>query len=64
MNYARTVWVSLSDGKFLDKKPSEKEKIPVRPFAGDLLKRGEAMQNYRPSLDPVRIAGTVVESKK
>jgi hypothetical protein len=57
VNYRRTVWVSLTDGKFLDKKPTEKDKIPVRPFVGDLVKKGDAQKNYIPSLDPVRVEG-------
>lgn len=63
VNYRRTVWVSLTDGAFLDKKPTDKDKIPVRPFAGDLIKRGDEMKNYVPSLDPVRVAGKVVAEK-
>ena len=57
VNYRRTVWVSLTDGTFLDKKPTEKEKIPVRPFVGELVKRGDAQKYYVPSLDPVRSEG-------
>ncbi len=60
VNYRRPVWVSLTDGAFLDKKPTEKDKVPVRPFVGDLVKRGDDMKNYVPSLDPVRTAGKVV----
>jgi len=60
VNYRRPVYVSLTDGHFLDKKPTEKDKIPVRPFVGALSKRGEDMKNYVPSLDPVRVAGKVV----
>lgn len=36
----------------------------VPTIAGELLKRGEAMRNYQPSLDPVRVAGTVAKAKK
>jgi hypothetical protein len=53
--------VSLTDGTFLDKKPTETAKIPVRPFIGGLVKRGEAMKSYVPSLDPVGIPGKVAE---
>ena len=60
VNYRRPVYVSLTDGAFLDKKPTEKDKIPVRPFVGDLAKKGDDMKNYRPSLDPVRVAGKVL----
>ncbi len=58
-NYRRTVWVSLTDGTFLDaaKQPADKNKIPVRPFVGELVKRGDAQKNYLPSLDPVRVEG-------
>lgn len=63
VNYRRPVWVSLADGTFLDKKPTEKDKVPVRPFVGDLVKRGDDMKNYAPSLDPVRVAGKVVTPK-
>lgn len=58
VNYRRPVYVSLADGAFLDEKPTEKERTPVRPFVGDLVKRGDAMKNYVPSLDPVRVPGT------
>lgn len=57
VNYRRPVWVSLTDGAFLDKKPTEANKVPVRPFIGGLVKRGDEMKNYVPSLDPVRVAG-------
>jgi hypothetical protein len=63
VNYRRPVWISLSDGKFLEKKPTDKEKTPVRPFVGELVKRGDEMKNYVPSLDPVRVAGKVVAEK-
>lgn len=59
VSYRRPVWVSLADGTFLDKKPTEKDKIPVRPFVGDLIKRGDEMKSYAPSLDPVRVPGKV-----
>lgn len=63
-NYRRTVYVSLTDGSFLDQKPTEKDKAPVRPFVGDLVKKGSTEQkNYVPSLDPVRAAGKVVTEK-
>lgn len=62
VNYRRVVRVSLIDGTFLDTaaKVSDTNKIPVRPFVGELVKRGEAQKNYVPSLDPVRTPGKVV----
>jgi hypothetical protein len=60
VNYRRSVYVSLRDGAFLDKKPTEKDKIPARPFVGELVKRGDDMKNYVPSLDPVRVTGKVI----
>jgi hypothetical protein len=60
VNYRRTVWVSLTDGRFLNQKPTDPKKAPVRPFVGELVKRGEAMRNYVPSIDPVRVVGKVV----
>jgi len=51
------------DGAFLDKKPTEKDRVPVRPFVGDLVKRGDDMKNYVPSLDPVRVPGKVLAPK-
>jgi hypothetical protein len=59
VNYRRTVWVSLTDGTFLDRKPTDPNRVPVRPFVGGLVKRGDDMKNYTPSLDPVRVAGKV-----
>jgi hypothetical protein len=64
LNYRRTVRVSLTDGTFLDKPPTEKDKTPVRPFVGDLVKRGDAMKNYVPSADPVRVAGRIASPKE
>jgi hypothetical protein len=60
VNYRRPVWVSLTDGTFLDKKPTDTAKVPVRPFVGGLGKRGEEQKTYVPSLDPVRVAGKFV----
>jgi hypothetical protein len=59
VNYRRPVNVSLADGRFLDREPTEKEKVPVRPFVGGLVKRGEEQRSYVPSLDPVRVPGKV-----
>ncbi|MCE9568151.1 MAG: hypothetical protein K8U57_39615 [Planctomycetes bacterium] len=64
VNYRRVVQISLTDGTFLDKKPTDKDKIPVRPFVGELVKRGDDMKNYVPSLDPVRVAGKVGPASK
>jgi len=63
VNYRRPAYVSLTDGTFLDKKPSEKDRVPMRPFVGDLVKRGGDMKNYVPSLDPVRMPGKIVVPK-
>lgn len=63
VNYRRTVWVSLADGTFLDRKPTEKDKVPVRPFVGDTVKRGDEMKRYVPSLDPVRVPGKIASDK-
>ncbi|HEX8911320.1 MAG TPA: hypothetical protein VF796_03095 [Humisphaera sp.] len=64
-NYGRRVWVSLVDGALLDpdRKPADPAKLPGRPFVGDLVKRGDAMLRYVPSLDPVRVAGTYADEK-
>lgn len=58
-NYRRVVRVSLTDGTFIDAPTTEtdKNKVPVRPFVGELVKRGDAQKNYIPSLDPVRTPG-------
>jgi hypothetical protein len=62
-DYRRTVRISLTDGTFLDPgaKSAGPNKVPARPFVGELVKRGDAMKNYVPSLDPVRVAGKVRE---
>ncbi len=62
VNYRRKVWVSLTDGTFLDpeKKPDDPDRVPTVPFKGEPVKRGDDMKNYVPSLDPVRVAGKVV----
>lgn len=57
----RLVRVDLVTGKFLDptEKPADPNKMPVRPFKGELSKRGEGgMHDYIPSADPVRVEGT------
>jgi hypothetical protein len=60
-NHRRTVRISLTDGAFLDAsaKPSDPDKVPVRPFVGGLVKRGAQQRDYVPSLDPVRTEGRV-----
>ncbi len=61
-NDRRVVRVSLIDGTFLDPdaKVTDRNKVPARPFVGDLVKRGsEEQKRYVPSLDPVRMPGKV-----
>lgn len=58
----RVVRVSLTDGRILgpDEKLTDPAKIPVRPFVGeDALPKFDPawIENYVPSLDPVRKAG-------
>ena len=58
----RVVRVSLTDGRVFgpDEEITDPAKIPVRPFIGEkALPKGcpEWLENYTPSLDPVRKAG-------
>ncbi len=58
----RVVRVSLTDGRIFgpDEEITDPAKIPVRPFIGDdALPKGNPdwIENYVPSLDPVRKAG-------
>ena len=58
----RVVRVSLTDGRIFgpDEEITDPEKIPVRPFIGaDALPKASKdwIENYVPSLDPVRKAG-------
>ncbi len=60
---ARVVRVSLTDGRILDtnEKLDDPNKTPVRPFVGpDRPPKNSKpwREGYRPSLDPVRTAGT------
>ncbi len=63
--YQRVVRFDLTTGKEID--PSTKivevAKIPVRPFAGKLITRDQG-HAYVPSLDPIRVAGVLGESKR
>ena len=63
--YRRIVRFDLTTGKEIDPstKITETAKIPARPFAGKLITRGEG-HAYIPSLDPIRVAGVLGESKK
>ena len=58
----RVVRVSLTDGRIfgLDEEITDPAKVPVRPFVGENAlpsRRAEWIENYTPSLDPVRTAG-------
>ncbi len=56
----RTVRVDLVTGKLLDPaaKPADPQKVPGRPFVGDVIAGGRGNQkDYVPSPDPVRVAG-------
>lgn len=61
VNYRRVVRVSLRDGLFLDpaKSQTDSQQTPVTPFQGPLVKRGDEMKLFVPSLDPVRVAGKI-----
>ena len=58
----RQLRISLTDGRLISVDETlPEEKTPVRPYQGDdhLPKSdGEWKENYTPSLDPVRVAGT------
>ena len=63
LDYRRVVRIRLTDGAVLSH--SEKlaaAKTPVKPYAGPQISRSESPA-YVPSLDPVRIPGTVDASK-
>jgi hypothetical protein len=64
LDYKRVVRVRLTDGAFLDaaEKPTDPNKLPARPFAGAGVSRGDS-PGYVPSLDPVRVPGTVDRSR-
>lgn len=61
LNYRRVVRVSLTQGTFFSADTLlSAQKLPGRPFVGELVKRGsEGQKNYLPSLDPVRSAGKI-----
>lgn len=58
----RIVRVRLTDGRIItDEKLADSNKIPVRPFVGELANKERPQYAYEPSLDPVRIPGRFVE---
>lgn len=59
--YHRTVRIDLTTGAFLDPdvKLTDINKIPVRPFRDELIKRGDA-KGFQASLDPIRVLGKYV----
>jgi hypothetical protein len=61
VDYRRVVRIDLATGEFLDprQESADSSSVPVAPFQGKLLKRGDEMKNYVPSLDPVRVPGTM-----
>ncbi|MCE9531359.1 MAG: hypothetical protein K8T89_09605 [Planctomycetes bacterium] len=65
LNHHRIVRFDLTTGQVIDPqaKPADESKVPVRPFAGNLITRAES-QYYLPALDPIREAGKVDESLK
>lgn len=60
-DYHRTVRVRLTDGELLDPnlKLTDADKIPVKPFRDDLIRRENA-KSFQASLDPVRETGKYV----
>lgn len=58
----RIVRVRLTDGRVItDEELVDSNKIPVRPFVGDLANKERPQHAYEPSLDPVRVPGRFVE---
>lgn len=58
----RIVRVQLTDGRIIDNEEGiDSQKIPVRPFTGELANKERPQYAYEPSLDPVRIPGRFVE---
>jgi hypothetical protein len=56
------VRVRLTDGRIItDEELVDSNKIPVRPFVGDLANKERPQHAYEPSLDPVRVPGRFVE---
>ncbi len=64
----RKVRISLTDGTILDPKdwPTDKSKVPVRPFVGSDGKdiEGANRDYFVPSLDPVRVEGKFATPKE
>lgn len=58
----RIVRVRLTDGRIVTGKDStDSNKIPVRPFVGELASKDRPQAAYEPSLDPVRVEGRFIE---
>lgn len=58
----RIVRVRLTDGRIItDEELVDSNKMPVRPFVGDLATKERPQYAYQPSLDPVRVPGRFVE---
>jgi hypothetical protein len=53
--------VDLTTGAFLDAnaKITDVNKIPIRPFRDELIKRGD-VKGFQASLDPIRVTGKYV----
>jgi len=62
--YRRTVRVDLTTGAFLDPtaKITDVNKIPIRPFRDELIKRGDA-KGFQASLDPLRVTGKFIAAE-
>lgn len=65
-DHRRKVRISLVDGSFLDPTAAmaDANKVPVQPFKGPLVKRGDDTRLFVPSLDPIRVAGKIDPSLK
>ncbi len=60
----RMVRVQLTDGRIVtEEQPSDSNKVPVRPFVGELAGKESPQRSYEPSLDPVRLPGQYLELK-
>ncbi len=58
----RMVRVRLTDGRIVTgDEVADSNKIPVRPFVGDLASKDRSQAAYEPSLDPVRVEGRFIE---
>lgn len=58
----RIVRVRLTDGQIItNEELVDSNKIPVRPFVGNLANKERPQYAYEPSLDPVRVPGRFVE---